>query len=102
MLDIRLDMQRFKQNKKQLQTWQRLKEVLKNWLQSSASEEETEERNDTSQELAELEGRIRRLSAELTEQKPMMRLHAARVHHIESVLLSSGHAYLSRTPEQSH
>ncbi|XP_046880848.1 protein SFI1 homolog isoform X2 [Hypomesus transpacificus] len=99
MLSIRFDMQRFKQNKKQLQTWQKLKEVLKNWLQSSEGEGETKERNDTCQELAELEERIRRLSDEVTEQKPVMRLHAARVHNIESVLLSSGHASLSRTPE---
>ena len=35
-------------------TWQKLKEVLKNWLQSSEGEGETKERNDTCQELAEV------------------------------------------------
>lgn len=53
----------------------------------------------------QLEERIGRLSAELAEQKPVMILHAARIHRIESVLLQSstgqglGQAILSRPPE---
>ncbi|CAB1354001.1 unnamed protein product, partial [Coregonus sp. 'balchen'] len=49
LLNIRLDMQCFQQDRKQLQ----LEEVLRSWLQTSGSEGETEERNTISQELDE-------------------------------------------------
>ncbi|XP_041748291.1 protein SFI1 homolog isoform X2 [Coregonus clupeaformis] len=107
LLNIRLDMQRFQQDRKQLQAWRRLEELLRSWLQTSVSEVETEERNTIREELEQLEERIGRLSAELAEQKPVMILHAARIHRIESVLLQSstatgqglGQAILSRPPE---
>ncbi|XP_045079260.1 uncharacterized protein LOC123491682 [Coregonus clupeaformis] len=53
LLNIRLDMQCFQQDRKQLQAWLRLEEVLRSWLQTSGSEGETEERNTISQELDE-------------------------------------------------
>ncbi|XP_064858498.1 protein SFI1 homolog isoform X2 [Oncorhynchus nerka] len=107
LLNIRLDMQRFQQDRKLLQAWRRLEEVLRSWLQTSGSEGETEESNTIRKELEQLEERIGRLSAELAEQKPVMILHAARIHRIESVLLQSStatgqgleQAILSRPPE---
>ncbi|XP_010879340.2 protein SFI1 homolog isoform X1 [Esox lucius] len=89
LLDIRQDMQCFQQDRKQLQAWRRLKEVMTNWLQTTGSEEETEERNTVRQELEELEERIGRLSADLAARKPVMILHTARIHRIESVLHSN-------------
>ncbi|KAM9523070.1 uncharacterized protein sfi1 isoform 4-T4 [Salvelinus alpinus] len=107
LLNIRLDMLRFQQDRKLLQSWRRLEEVLRSWLQTSGSEGETEESNTIRKELEQLEERIGRLSSELAEQKPVMILHAARIHRIESVLLQSstatgqglGQAILSRPPE---
>ncbi|XP_038872128.1 protein SFI1 homolog isoform X4 [Salvelinus namaycush] len=107
LLNIRLDMLRFQQDRKLLQSWRRLEEVLRSWLQTSGSEGETEESYTIRKELEQLEERIGRLSSELAEQKPVMILHAARIHRIESVLLQSstatgqglGQAILSRPPE---
>uniref|UniRef100_A0A3B1IF90 SFI1 centrin binding protein n=1 Tax=Astyanax mexicanus TaxID=7994 RepID=A0A3B1IF90_ASTMX len=87
LLDIRLDLQRYQQDRNQLQTWRKLQKVMRNWLQTTGSEEETEERESIIEELNELESRISALSVKLTEQKPTMICHAARVNSIESQLL---------------
>ncbi|KAM6980727.1 uncharacterized protein sfi1 [Aplochiton taeniatus] len=97
LLNIRLDMQRFQHDRKQLQAWRRLKEVFENWLQTSGTEELAEEKNTISQDLAELEISIRKLSAELAQQKPTMLVHAAKVQHIETFLHTN--AFVDRPPE---
>ncbi|XP_056130129.1 protein SFI1 homolog isoform X2 [Lampris incognitus] len=88
LLSIRQDMERFQQDRKQLQAWQRLKEVLKGWLQSSEEEEQMEKKT-VCQELKELEERIRRLSADLAKRKPEMLLHTERVQRLNALLRKS-------------
>ncbi|KAM8915076.1 protein SFI1 homolog isoform 2-T3 [Spinachia spinachia] len=78
LLRIQLDMVTYQQDRKQLRAWQRLKEVLQSWLQTSGKEEEIE-KNAVCQELKELEERIDVLSAELAGRKPTMLLHAKRI-----------------------
>ncbi|KAM4613625.1 protein SFI1 homolog [Polymixia lowei] len=99
LLSIRLDMDRFQQDRKQLRKWKRLAQVLKTWLQSSGQEEQMEKIT-VRQELEELEECINRLSADLTKQKPSILLHAARVQHLETLLHSLGDGFLSRPPEE--
>ncbi|KAL6112063.1 sfi1 [Pungitius sinensis] len=82
LLRIQLDMVTYQQDRKQLRAWQRLKEVLQSWLQTSGKEEEIE-KNAVCQELKELEERIDGLSAELAERKPTMLLHAKRIQLIQ-------------------
>ncbi|TRY55016.1 hypothetical protein DNTS_020754 [Danionella cerebrum] len=89
LLDIRLEMQRFQQDRKQLQTWRKLQNVLGNWLETTGMEAETEERESILQELKELESRISSLSLRLKKKKPSMICHAARVNTIQSQLLPS-------------
>ncbi|XP_071768785.2 protein SFI1 homolog [Centroberyx gerrardi] len=99
LLSIQLDMKRFQQDRKQLRAWQRLKEVLKTWLQTSGKEDQME-KNSVCQELKELEEDINRLSTELEKQKPAMLLHAARVQQLQTLLLTSGVAFLRRPAEE--
>nr|XP_020453685.1 protein SFI1 homolog [Monopterus albus] len=89
LLNIQLDMKSFQQDRKQLRTWQKLKEVLQSWLQTSGNEEQME-KNDICQELQELEERISRLSTKLAKRKPTMLLHAERIQHLQTVLHTSG------------
>ncbi|KAJ7999783.1 hypothetical protein DPEC_G00198010 [Dallia pectoralis] len=89
LLDIRLDMQCFQQDRKQLQVWRQLKEVMTNWLQTTGSKDETGERNAVGQELQELEERIGRMSTDLATRRPVMLLHTARIHRIQSALHSN-------------
>ncbi|MCJ8729566.1 hypothetical protein PDJAM_G00108130 [Pangasius djambal] len=85
--NIRLDLQRYQQDKTQLQTWRKLQKVMRNWLQTTGSDADTEERESITQELNELEIRIAALSEKINERKPIMICHAARVSSIESQLL---------------
>ncbi|XP_048055416.1 protein SFI1 homolog isoform X1 [Megalobrama amblycephala] len=87
LLDIRLEMQRYQQDRKQLQTWRKLQKVLSSWLSTTGIEGETEERESILKELSELENRISSLSLRLNKQKPTMICHAARVNTIQSQLL---------------
>ncbi|KAM9859349.1 uncharacterized protein sfi1 [Aulostomus maculatus] len=89
LLSIQTDMESFRQDRTQLRAWQRLKEVLQSWLQTSGKDEQAEH-NSVCQELKELEERIERLSTELAARKPIMRLHAERIHRLKTVLHSSG------------
>nr|XP_023648034.1 protein SFI1 homolog isoform X2 [Paramormyrops kingsleyae] len=84
LLSIRQDMLRYQDNKKQLQAWRRLAEVLRSWLRTSASD--GEESGDTRQELAELEARMTRLSGQLEGEKATMQSHASRIRHTTSML----------------
>ncbi|XP_016109599.1 protein SFI1 homolog isoform X3 [Sinocyclocheilus grahami] len=89
LLDIRLEMHQFQQDRKQLQTWRKLQKVLSNWLETTGIEGETEERESILKELTELESRISSLSLRLSKQKPTMIRYAARVNTIQSQLLPS-------------
>uniref|UniRef100_A0A9J7XM83 SFI1 centrin binding protein n=1 Tax=Cyprinus carpio carpio TaxID=630221 RepID=A0A9J7XM83_CYPCA len=89
LLDIRLEMQQYQQDRKQLQTWRKLQKVLSNWLETTGIEGETEERESILKELRELESRISSLSLRLNKQKPTMIRHVARVNTIQSQLLPS-------------
>ncbi|XP_048842136.1 protein SFI1 homolog isoform X2 [Brienomyrus brachyistius] len=84
LLSIRQDMLRYQDKKKQLQAWRRLAEVLRSWLQTSASD--GEESGDTRQELEELEARIKRLAGQLEDEKASMQCHASRIRHTTSML----------------
>ncbi|XP_071349920.1 protein SFI1 homolog [Trachinotus anak] len=89
LLSIQLDMKRFQEDRKQLRAWQKLKEVLQSWLQTSGEDEQME-KDSVCQELKELEERISRLSTELAKRKPAMLLHAERIQHLQTVLNASG------------
>ncbi|XP_073323532.1 uncharacterized protein sfi1 [Pagrus major] len=85
LLSIQLDMKTYQQDRKQLRAWQKLKEVLQSWLQTSGQEEQME-KDTVCQELEELEERIDSLSTELAKRKPTMLLHAERIQHLQTVL----------------
>ncbi|XP_046707388.1 protein SFI1 homolog isoform X2 [Silurus meridionalis] len=85
--NIRLDLQQYQQDKTQLQTWRKLQKVMKIWLQTTGTDAAAEERENVTQELSELEIRISALSEKVTERKPIMICHAARISSIESQLL---------------
>ncbi|XP_075893516.1 uncharacterized protein sfi1 isoform X2 [Nelusetta ayraudi] len=85
LLSIQLDMKTYQQDKKQLQAWQKLRDVLKGWLQTSGKDDRMETKA-VCEELQELEDRITRLAAELTERKPSVRLQVARVQHLHGLL----------------
>ncbi|XP_041806379.1 protein SFI1 homolog isoform X2 [Chelmon rostratus] len=85
LLSIQLDMKTYQQDKKQLRSWQRLKEVLHSWLQTSGKDEQME-KDAVGQELQELEERIDRLSTELAKRKPAMLRHVERIQHLHTVL----------------
>ncbi|XP_055364702.1 protein SFI1 homolog isoform X2 [Betta splendens] len=89
LMDIQLEMKNFQQDKKQLRAWQKLKDVLENWLQMSGKEEQME-KNETLQELKQLEQRIDKLSSKVAKQKPAMLLHVERIQHLQTVLQTSG------------
>ncbi|KAL0978160.1 hypothetical protein UPYG_G00166870 [Umbra pygmaea] len=89
LINIRLEMQRFQRDRKQLQAWRRLEEVMRRWLETTGLEEGPEERTSVKKELEELEERISRLSTDLAAQKPGMILHATRIDRIECFLHSS-------------
>ncbi|GLD64553.1 protein SFI1 homolog [Lates japonicus] len=89
LLSIQLDMKSFHQDRKQLRAWQKLREVLQSWLQTSGEDEEME-KNSVCEELKELDERINRMSAELAKRKPMMLLHAERIQHLQTVLHATG------------
>ncbi|XP_026863628.2 protein SFI1 homolog isoform X2 [Electrophorus electricus] len=89
LLKIKLELQRYQQDRNQLHTWRKLQNVMTNWLQTTGISGETEERESIKQELNELESRISALSVKLTEQKPTMICHAARVQSISGQLLGS-------------
>ncbi|TKS71358.1 Protein SFI1 -like protein [Collichthys lucidus] len=85
LLDIRLEMKTYQQDRKQLRAWQKMKEVLRSWLRSSGKDEQVE-KHAVCQELKELEERIDRLSTKLEKQKPIMFLHRERIQHLQTVL----------------
>ncbi|XP_056241687.1 protein SFI1 homolog [Seriola aureovittata] len=89
LLSIQQDMNSFQQDRKQLRSWQKLKEVLQSWLQTSGEDEQME-KHSVCQELKELEERIDRLSTELAKRKPAMLLHTERIQHLQTVLHTSG------------
>ncbi|KAJ8414068.1 hypothetical protein AAFF_G00066660 [Aldrovandia affinis] len=87
LLRIQREMQRYQHEKKQLQSWHSLAEVLKAWLQTSAGEDEDkEERRTTRLELEELEARIGWLTPRLEQEKQAMQCYAARIRSIASRL----------------
>ncbi|XP_030277348.1 protein SFI1 homolog isoform X2 [Sparus aurata] len=85
LLSIQMDMKTYQQDRKQLRAWQKLKEVLQSWLQTSGQDEQME-KDSVCQELEELEERINSLSTELAKRKPTMLLHAERIEHLQTVL----------------
>nr|XP_019957143.1 PREDICTED: protein SFI1 homolog [Paralichthys olivaceus]XP_019957144.1 PREDICTED: protein SFI1 homolog [Paralichthys olivaceus] len=95
LLSIQLNMKSFQQDRKQLRSWQKLREVLQSWLQTSGEDEQME-KDSVCQELKELDERIDRLSSELTNQKPTMLLHAERIERLQTALHTSGVYALSR------
>ncbi|XP_068450584.1 protein SFI1 homolog isoform X2 [Clinocottus analis] len=99
LLSIQQDMVTYQQHRKKLRAWQRLKEVLQSWLQTSGKEEQME-RNAVCQELKELEERIDGLSTELAKWKPTMLLHAKRIQHLQTALQSSGAFLLHQKTEE--
>lgn len=99
LLGIQLDMMTYQRDRKQLRAWQKLKEVLQSWVQTSGAGEQME-RNAVCEELKELEERIDRLSAELAKCKPSMRLHAERIRHLQTALQDSGVSFLHRRADE--
>ncbi|XP_053172194.1 protein SFI1 homolog [Scomber japonicus] len=99
LLNIQLDLKSFQQDRKQLRAWQRLKEVLQSWLQTSGKDEQME-KDAICEELKELEERIERLSTELAKRKPTMLLHTERIQHLQTVLHNSGVSLLCRQSEE--
>ncbi|KAJ8379845.1 hypothetical protein SKAU_G00006230 [Synaphobranchus kaupii] len=83
--NIEQEMRHFQHEKRQLQSWRRLAEVLRSWLQTSTGEDE-EESHSTRLELEELEARMSRLARWLEQEKPVMHCYAARIHSITSSL----------------
>ncbi|XP_078104755.1 protein SFI1 homolog isoform X1 [Sander vitreus] len=100
MLSIQLDMMTYQQDRKQLRAWNKLKEVLQSWLQTSGRDEQ-KEKNAVCQELKELEERINRLSTELAKRKPTMLLHAERIQQLQTALQASGVSVLHRKAEKT-
>ncbi|XP_061639425.1 protein SFI1 homolog isoform X1 [Phyllopteryx taeniolatus] len=95
LMSIQQDMRSFQQDRKQLRLWQRVKDVLQSWLQTSGKDEEM----DTSavcQQVKELEERIERLSCELGTRRLTMRFHSERLQHLQAVLDCSGFSSLYR------
>lgn len=88
LLSIQTDMMNFQQRRKKLRAWRKLRDVLQNWLQTSADEQE--EKHAVCEELKELEKQIQELSTELEKQKPTVLLHVERIQHLESILHNSG------------
>ncbi|XP_035235068.1 protein SFI1 homolog isoform X3 [Anguilla anguilla] len=88
LLGIQWKMHNFQREKRQLRAWRRLADVLRSWLQTSTSEDETE-CHSTRLELEELEARMSRLATWLEEEKPVMQCYAARIHSISSCLLEN-------------
>ncbi|XP_067443281.1 protein SFI1 homolog isoform X2 [Thunnus thynnus] len=99
LLNIQLEMKSFQQDRKQLRAWQRLKEVLQSWLQTSGKDEQIE-KGAICQELKELEERIERLSTELAKRKPTMLLHTERIQHLQTVIHTSGVSLLYQESEE--
>ncbi|XP_031709155.1 protein SFI1 homolog [Anarrhichthys ocellatus] len=100
LLSVQLDMVTYQQDRKQLRAWQRLKEVLQSWLQTSGKEEQME-KDAVCEELKELEERINSLSAELAKRKPTMLLHAKRIQHLQTALQASGAVFLHHKSEKT-
>ncbi|XP_077385799.1 uncharacterized protein sfi1 isoform X2 [Festucalex cinctus] len=95
LLNIQQDMRSFQQDRKQLRLWQKVKDVLQSWLQTSGKDEEVE--NDAvGQQVKELEERIDKLSCELGARRLTMRFHAERLQHLQAVLDCSGFSSLYR------
>nr|XP_057930874.1 protein SFI1 homolog isoform X2 [Doryrhamphus excisus] len=90
---IQQDMRSFQQDRKQLRLWQRTKDVLQCWLQTSGKDEDVD-KNSVCQQMKEMEERIDRLSRELEKRRPAMRLHAERVRRLQTALDSSGFSSL--------
>ncbi|KAJ8263133.1 hypothetical protein COCON_G00155900 [Conger conger] len=88
LLSIQQKMHHYQSEKRQLQAWRRLSDVLRSWLNTSASEDETE-CHSTRLELEELEARMSRLATWLEKEKPVMQCYAARIHSISSSLQES-------------
>ncbi|CAJ1050672.1 LOW QUALITY PROTEIN: protein SFI1 homolog [Xyrichtys novacula] len=97
---IQLDMQTYQQDRKQLRAWQKLRQVLQSWLQTSGQDEQMEKRA-VCEELKELEERIDHLSTDLERRKTMMKLHAERIQHLRTVLNLSGVPLLHQKPEDT-
>ncbi|MBN3317535.1 SFI1 protein, partial [Atractosteus spatula] len=87
LLQIRQEMQRFHDNKLKLKAWRRQAAALGAWLEDSERDGETPDcAGEARQELAELERKMRALSAQLKEGQPAMVQHAARIREIASLL----------------
>ncbi|XP_077582568.1 uncharacterized protein sfi1 isoform X3 [Stigmatopora nigra] len=93
LMSIQQDMRCFQQERKQLRLWQRVKDTLQGWLQTSGKDEEMDS-NAVWQQVKELEERIEKLSCELGTRKLTMRLHVERLQHLQAVLDCSGFSSL--------
>ncbi|XP_031424185.1 protein SFI1 homolog isoform X1 [Clupea harengus] len=91
LISIQLDMQRYQRDRKQLQAWRKLEQVLRSWLETTGSDVEASETSSVQQELKELEVNIEHLSDLLANQKPAMVRHAARIQNIEGLLKRQSH-----------
>lgn len=96
MLSIQQDIKSYQQDRRQLRAWQKLKNVLQTWLQTSGQDDQTE-KNTVYQELEELKECIDRLSTELAKRKPVMLLHAERIEHLQACLHTTGVSSLLQT-----
>ncbi|XP_034541518.1 LOW QUALITY PROTEIN: protein SFI1 homolog [Notolabrus celidotus] len=85
LVKIQTHMQTYQQDRKQLRAWQKLRQVLQSWLQTSGKDEQMD-KSTVCEELKELEERIARLSTDLGKRKPMMLLHAERIQHLRTAL----------------
>ncbi|XP_051931396.1 protein SFI1 homolog isoform X1 [Hippocampus zosterae] len=95
LMSIQQDMNSFQQDRKQLRLWQRMKDVLQSWLQTSGKDQEMD-KNAVCQEVKELEERIEKLSCDLETRRLTMRFHAERLQHLQAVLDRSGFSSLYR------
>ncbi|XP_029357539.1 protein SFI1 homolog isoform X2 [Echeneis naucrates] len=89
LLSIQQDMKSFQEDRKRLRGWQKLKEILKTWLQTTGEDEQMD-KDSVCQELLVLEERIESLSSDLGKRRPVMLLHSERIQHLQSVLHTLG------------
>lgn len=92
LLSIQQDMRSYQQDRKQLRTWHKLKDVLQTWLQTSGQDDQYE-KNTVSQELEELETAIVQLTTKLAKRKPTILQLVERIQHLQVAHHTSGDSF---------
>nr|XP_014344567.1 PREDICTED: protein SFI1 homolog [Latimeria chalumnae] len=87
LLQIRLEMQRYHDNKETLKTWRKQAGVLRSWLKVTVggAGEEEEETRQVQSELRQLQVKMELLSEEVRRKKPQIECHVSRVQEIRSL-----------------